>query len=83
MKNGQLSIASNHFNQGRTGRCCQEISMMSSTQGNLIRSDSNWYAGAKCLELSLPGRSPEIFGSDVYYLAFCYLCFMKAKNSRH
>ena len=82
MKNSQLSIVSNHFNQGRIGQCCQEISMMSSTQGNLISSDNNWYAGAKCLELSLHRRSSEIFGSDVYFLALCCLLLMLQENKK-
>ena len=78
------SIDSNQFNQGGLGRCCQESSaqkLISSMQKNLVDSDSNWYAGAKRLELSLSGPSHEFFAVDVYYYQSCYLCFTKTKKA--
>ena len=36
-------------------------------QRNLVDSDSNWYAGAKRLELLLSGPSHDTFAVDVYY----------------
>ena len=50
-------------------------------QRNLVDSDSNWYAGAKRLELLLSGPSHDIFAVDVYYHQYCYLCFTKTKKA--
>ena len=47
---------------------------------NLVDSDSNWYAGAKHLELLLSGSLHDIFVVDVYYHQSCYLRFTKTKN---
>ena len=47
---------------------------------NLVDSDSNWYAGAKHLELLLSGPLHDIFVVDVYYHQSCYLHFTKTKN---
>ena len=78
------SIDSNQFNQGGLGRCCQESSaqkLISSMQTNLVDNDSNWYAGAKRLELLFSGPSHDIFAVDVYYHQSCYLCFTKTKKA--
>ena len=78
------SIDSNQFNKGGLGRCCQESSsqkLISNMQRNLVDSDSNWYTGAKHLELLLSGPSHDIFAVEVYYHQSCYLCFTKTKKA--
>ena len=54
---------------------------MSRMQRNLVDSNSNWYAGAKCLELLLSRLSHDIFAVDVYHHQACYLCFTKTKKA--